>query len=78
METLGRSLNTSLTTLFVVLALLLLGGPTIRDLLLVLVIGLVSGSYSTIFIASQFLVIWERGEIRKVLRFLRLVPARGS
>ena len=78
MEVLGRSLNTSLTTLFVLLALLLFGGPTIRPFLLVLVIGVVVGTYSSICIASQFLVIWEQGEIRKALRFLRLVPSRGG
>ncbi len=78
METVGRSLNTSLATLFVLLALYLLGGTTIRDLLLVLLIGVVVGSYSTIFIASQFLVMWERGELLKALRFLRLMPARGG
>ena len=78
METLGRSLNTSFTTLFVLLALLLFGGPTIRSFLLVLSIGVVVGTYSSICIASQFLVMWDQGEIRKALRFLRLVPARSG
>jgi preprotein translocase subunit SecF len=62
-ETMGRSLNTSLTVFFVVLAMLFMGGASIRELLLVLTFGVVVGSYSSIFIASQFLVIWERGEI---------------
>ncbi|MSQ05815.1 MAG: protein translocase subunit SecF [Dehalococcoidia bacterium] len=62
-ETMARSLNTSLTVFFVVLAMLLMGGASIRELLLVLTFGVVVGSYSSIFIASQFLVIWERGEI---------------
>ena len=66
METVARSLNTSFTTLFVLLTLLLMGGPSIRGLLLVVAIGTVVGTYSSIFIASQFLVIWERGEIGKV------------
>ena len=65
METIGRSLNTSLTTLFVLIAMLLIGGPSIRELLLVLAIGAVIGTYSSIFIASQFLVMWDRGEIRR-------------
>ena len=78
MQSLGRSLNTSFTTLFVLLALLLFGGATIRGFLLVLSIGVVVGTYSSIAIASQFLVMWEVGEIRKALRFLRLVPARGG
>jgi len=76
METMGRSLNTSFTTLFVLLALLLFGGPTIQGLLLVLAIGVVVGTYSSIAVASQFLVMWDRGELRRALRFLRLVPAR--
>jgi len=67
MDTLGRSLNTSFTTLFVLLALLLMGGPSIRGLLLVVAIGAVVGTYSSIFIASQFIVVWERGEIGKLL-----------
>ncbi|MCE2463471.1 MAG: protein translocase subunit SecF [Dehalococcoidia bacterium] len=78
MESIGRSLNTSFTTLFVLLALLLIGGPTIRDFLLVLAVGVVIGTYSSVCIASQFLVVWDRGEIRKALRFLRLVPARST
>ncbi len=72
MESMGRSLNTSLTTSFVLLALLLFGGATLREFLLVLIIGVVVGTYSSIFIASQFLVAWDRGEIRKVFSKLRL------
>ena len=68
MDTVGRSLNTSFTTLFVLLALLLMGGPSIRELLLVVAVGVVAGTYSSIFIASQYLVIWELGEIGRFLR----------
>ncbi len=68
MESMGRSLNTSCTTLFVLIAMLLIGGPSIRELLLVLAIGAVVGTYSSVFIASQFLVMWDRGEIFRVLR----------
>lgn len=78
MESIGRSLNTSMTTLLVLVALLLLGGPTIRGFLLVLIIGVMVGTYSSVCIASQFLVAWDRGEVRKVLRFLRLVRARPA
>ena len=53
------------------LAMLLIGGPSIRGLLLVVAIGVVVGTYSSVFIASQFLVIWDRGEIRKLLRLGR-------
>ena len=71
MDTIGRSLNTSFTTLFVLLAMLLIGGPSIRGLLLVVAIGVVVGTYSSVFIASQFIVIWDRGEIKKLLRLGR-------
>ena len=75
METIGRSLNTSCTTMFVLLAMLLLGGPSIRELLLAVAIGAVVGTYSSIFIASQFLVIWDNGEIGSVLRLGRRAPS---
>ena len=68
MESMGRSLNTSLTTLFVLVAMLLIGGTSIRELLLVLAIGAVAGTYSSVFVASQFLVMWDRGEIGRVFR----------
>ena len=61
-ETLGRSLNTSLTTLFVILALFLFGGATIHYFVLVLLLGVIIGTYSSICISSQLLVVWERGE----------------
>lgn len=75
MDTIGRSLNTSFTTLFVLVAMLLIGGPSIRGLLLVVAIGAVIGTYSSIFIASQFLVMWDRGEIGRFLRLGRRAPA---
>ena len=68
MESMGRSLNTSITTLVVLLAMMFIGGNSIRELLLVLSIGAVVGTYSSIFIASQFLVMWDRGEIGRVFR----------
>ncbi len=77
LETLGRSLNTSVTLLITVLALLLLGGETIRNFLLVLLIGLVSGTYSSIAIASQVLVSWESGELGRTIRRLSPFPARS-
>ena len=75
METLGRSLNTVITTLFVILALLLLGGATIHNFALVLLIGVISGTYSSIFIASQLLVAWESGAFGRLFR--RVVPKRA-
>ena len=67
-ETVGRSINTSFTTFTVLLAMLLIGGSSIRELLLVVAIGVIIGTYSSIFIASQFVVIWERGEIWSIFR----------
>jgi preprotein translocase subunit SecF len=75
METLGRSLNTVITTLFVILALLLLGGATIHNFALVLLIGVISGTYSSIFIASQLLIVWESGAFGRLFR--RVVPKRA-
>ena len=68
MESMGRSLNTSITTLVVLLSMLFIGGTSIRELLLVLAIGAVAGTYSSIFIASQYLVMWDRGEIGRFFR----------
>jgi preprotein translocase subunit SecF len=60
-QTLTRSINTQLTTLLTLLALLLFGGASIRDFVLILTIGLLSGTYSSIFNAAQLLVVWENG-----------------
>ena len=59
-QTLSRTLLTSLTTLLVVGALLLLGGPVIRDFAFALMIGVTVGTYSTIYVASSLLVALER------------------
>jgi len=73
METLGRSLNTSLTTLCVILALFLFGGATIHQFILVLLIGLLAGTYSSLFIAGPLLVVWEKGEWKELLSWLPFV-----
>ena len=77
LESLGRSLATSLTLLFAILALLLLGGDSIREFLIVLLIAVITGTYSSICIASQFLVVWEKGEGRRFLRSLPFLPSRS-
>ena len=59
LQTLVRSLNTSLTALFVMLAIILFGGESIRIFALALFIGIFSGTYSSIFNAAPLLVIWE-------------------
>lgn len=58
-QTLGRSLNTSLTVVFVLIALLLFGGETLKWFVVALLIGIISGTYSSIFNATALLVWWE-------------------
>lgn len=67
LQTIGRSLNTSMTVVLVLLAMLLFGGPSIRSFVLALLIGIVSGTYSSIFNAAPLLVVWQnlRKKIRK-------------
>jgi len=69
-ETLARSLNTFLTTLCVVLALLLFGGATIHYFVLALLFGLLSGTYSSLCIAGPLLVIWEKREWSQLFPWL--------
>jgi preprotein translocase subunit SecF len=57
--TLSRSINTSVTTLFPVIVLLILGTTALKDFALALVIGIISGTYSSIFFASPILVAWN-------------------
>jgi len=70
-ETLGRCLNTALTTFFVLLALFLFGGATIHYFVLVLLLGVIIGTYSSISISSQLLVVWEKREWRVLLPFTK-------
>jgi preprotein translocase subunit SecF len=64
-ETLSRTILTTGTALLVLLALYLLGGAVIRPFAFSLLVGFVSGVYSTIFIASPVILLWEGGTIRK-------------
>jgi preprotein translocase subunit SecF len=59
-ETLGRTILTSGTVMIVVLILLFFGGPVIHDFALALVVGLISGTYSTVYIASPVVLFWEK------------------
>ena len=67
-QTLPRSINTQLTSLFTLTALLLFGGESIRHFVLILLIGLISGTYSSLFNAAQLLVVWENREWQRWLR----------
>ncbi len=65
LQTLDRSINTQLTVLFTLAALMLFGGITIQHFVATLFIGILSGSYSSIFNAAPLLVVWENGEVGK-------------
>ncbi|MBI4299087.1 MAG: protein translocase subunit SecF, partial [Chloroflexi bacterium] len=78
METMGRSLNTSLTLVFTILALMLFGGATVFNFLLVLLIGVVAGTYSSIAVASALLVVWERRELGLIFRRIPLLRGARS
>lgn len=70
-ETLGRCLNTAVTTFFVLLALFLFGGATIHYFVLVLLLGVIIGTYSSICVSSQLLVVWEKREWRELWPFTK-------
>lgn len=75
LQTMTRSLNTSLTVIYVLLALFLLGGATIHYFTLVLIIGVITGTYSSVCNASQLLIVWEKKEWG---RFVSWIPGLGK
>ena len=77
-ETVARSLNTSITLLIVVIALLLFAATSIQPLLYVLAAGIVIGTYSSIFIATLMLVVWENGEIRNVASKIPIIGPKPA
>jgi preprotein translocase subunit SecF len=70
-QTLVRSINTSLTVVLTLAALWLFGGETTRWFVFALLIGVIAGTYSSIFNAAQILVAWENGDIRRLVTFWR-------
>lgn len=68
-ETLVRSLNTAITTVLAVLAVYLIVGGPIRSFLMALLVGIIAGAYSSIFVAGQLLVMWEHGDWIKLVPF---------
>ncbi|MEX1158925.1 MAG: protein translocase subunit SecF [Thermomicrobiales bacterium] len=68
-QTMVRSLNTSVTVVLTLLALYLFGGESTRWFVFALLVGVIAGTYSSIFNASQLLVSWENGEISRLFRF---------
>jgi preprotein translocase subunit SecF len=74
LQTIGRSITTSMTVVITLLALLLFGGAAINNFLIALIIGIVSGTYSSIFVAAPLLVDWHLWEDR---RHGRMAASRG-
>lgn len=68
LQTMGRSLNTSITVLLVLFALLLFGGESIRWFVVALIVGLASGTYSSIFTASPILVVWHEWSVKRQIK----------
>jgi preprotein translocase subunit SecF len=65
MQTFARSINTTLTVVITLTALLLFSGPSLRNFVLALLIGIVSGTFSSIFVASPLLVVWEEWDEKR-------------
>jgi preprotein translocase subunit SecF len=76
LETLHRSLVTQLNAMFIMIAILIFGGATIKQFIAAMLLGLLSGTYSSIFNAVPLLVSWENGEIGGFFR--RLVGRRAA
>ena len=72
MQTLGRSINTSLTVVLTLLALFLFGGEAIHPFVLALLIGVISGTYSSVFVAVPLLLDWHLWDDRRRARARRL------
>jgi SecD/SecF fusion protein len=77
-EVLTRSLATSFSTLLAVGSLLVFGGPTLQDFAFAMLVGIASGTYSSIFIASPVLTAWKEREPGFVRRRLRIAEVEGG
>ncbi len=77
-EVLTRSLATSFSTLLAVGALLVFGGATLQDFAFAMLIGIASGTYSSIFIASPVLTAWKEREPGFIRRRLRIAEVEGG
>jgi preprotein translocase subunit SecF len=75
LQTLGRSISTSMTVVITLTALFLLGPSSITNFVLALLIGIVSGTYSSIFVASPILVDWHGWDDRRRQRAMALARA---
>lgn len=77
LETLQRSLTTQLNAIFVMVCILLFGGATIKQFIAIMLIGLISGTYSSIFNAVPLVVSWELGEFRTLFGLRRARQMRA-
>jgi SecD/SecF fusion protein len=77
-EVLTRSLATSFTTLLGVLSLMIFGGPVLQDFAFAMLVGIASGTYSSIFIASPVLSAWKEREPGFIRRRLRIAELEGG
>jgi preprotein translocase subunit SecF len=78
LQTFGRSITTSMSVVIVLLALLLFAGDAIGTFVLALLLGIVSGTYSSIFNASPLLVVWHQWDDRKRAREIAARPGRRT
>lgn len=78
LETIHRSLATQLNAFFIMIAILLFGGDSIKQFIAMLFIGLLTGTYSSLFIAVPLLVAWEKGELPFTTRKKVPVPAQAG
>jgi preprotein translocase SecF subunit len=75
LETVGRSLTTQLNAFFIMVAILLFGGDTIKPFIAVLLVGMLSGTYSSIFNATPLLVTWEHWAAKRARQQATMAPA---
>lgn len=66
LETVGRSLTTQLNAFFIMIAILLFGGDTIKSFIAIMLVGMISGTYSSIFNATPLLVTWEKWAANRI------------
>jgi SecD/SecF fusion protein len=77
-QTLNRSINTSIAILLPLVAILVFGGPTLKDFALALTIGVITGTYSSFFVASPLVVLWKSREARYRKRLAMAAASGGA
>jgi preprotein translocase subunit SecF len=67
-ETLGRTILTTGTVMMVVLILFFFGGPVIHEFTIAMIVGLITGTYSTVYIASPVVLVWDQYVVKRMKR----------